>query len=176
MTFHSRITNELYFGTLPDWQKRPIDLLIAEGRVRGRSDRDIAYVLATAHHETSRFRRMEEYGRGRGKAYGNIVWLFDGKGVTYHGRGYVQITWLENYARMSMIVGRNLVSNPDLAAEHDIAAKIIWEGMIRGTFTGRSLADFTDFRLARQIVNGMDRAELIAGYAESFLDALKQEN
>lgn len=176
--FHSRVTNELYRGTLPGWQKRPLDLLIAEGRTRQRPLEDIAYVLATAHHETGRFRWMAELGEGQGRPYGEPVRLSARKFATYYGRGFVHLTWLSNYAKMGRIIDRDLVNSPDLAAERDVAAKIIWEGMIRGTFTGHSLADYinpgnADFRRARQIVNGMDKAELIAGYAETFLEALE---
>jgi len=46
-------------------------------------------------------------------------------------------------------------------------------GMYQGLFTGRKLADYvtasaTDYPHARRIINGMDRAQLIASYAEDF--------
>jgi hypothetical protein len=53
-----------------------------------------------------------------------------------------------------------------------LAYRIMSVGMIQGLFTGAKLADFVDgercdYRNARRIVNGLDRAELIAGYART---------
>ena len=49
-----------------------------------------------------------------------------------------------------------------------------------GTFTGKKLDDYvtlskSDFVSARRIINGTDRADLIAGYAEQFDDLLKAD-
>jgi hypothetical protein len=47
--------------------------------------------------------------------------------INYHGRGYIQITGLYNYAKASQALDLNLVSNPVLALHPDVAAKIlIW--------------------------------------------------
>lgn len=184
--FHKQIARELYFGSLPRWQREPIDRLVAEGRRRGQSNARIAYVLATAHHETARFKYDHEIGKGRGRDYGALLLLIRGQHRAYYGRGHVQLTWLANYAKMSIALslehGReiDLVNHPDLATVPEFASLIIWEGMFRGSFTGKNLADFIgpdgrDFRRARQTVNGMDKAELIAGYAEAFIDALNLE-
>jgi hypothetical protein len=48
-------------------------------------------------------------------------------------------------------------------------------------FTGKKLADYitknrVDYVGARRIINGTDRAKLVAGYARAFRDALKQAN
>jgi hypothetical protein len=53
--------------------------------------------------------------------------------------------------------------------------------MVLGLFTGKKLSDYIgpgkcDYVAARRIINGTDRARLIAGYARSFQDALKQAN
>ncbi len=47
-----------------------------------------------------------------------------GEGSKYRGRGYVQLTGKENYARMSKLIGVDLVKYPELAADPAIAAKI----------------------------------------------------
>ena len=44
--------------------------------------------------------------------------------------------------------------------------------MLEGWFTGMKLADAADFREARRVVNGTDRASQIAQYADAFLSAL----
>lgn len=175
----------LYKGTLPDWQSLPLKTLIEEGFRRDQSFERIAYVLATAHHETARFKYMEEIGRGEGRDYGESCLVIRGQREVYYGRGFVQLTWLANYARMSNLLSVefnqsiDLVNSPHLARTPAYASPIIWEGMIRGTFTGKNLADYinddgADYRNARRIVNGTDKAKLIAGYARKFEVALRR--
>lgn len=175
--FYARVTERLFKGSLPGWQREPLDRLIDVGAERGRSLEEVAYVLATAHHETGRFKYMEEIGRGEGRDYGESVLVARGRRETYHGRGFVQVTWLANYAKMGMLIGVDLVNEPEKAKEPATAAAVIWEGMIRGLFTGKSLADYirpgdVDFVEARRIVNGTDQASTIAAYAEEYAAAL----
>ena len=104
-------------------------------------------------------------------------------GMVYYGRGHVQLTWAKNYERMGKIVGEPLFDNPDLALKPEVSADILVEGMLRGRsskgdFTGKSLEDYfndsTDDPVgARRIINGVDKAVLIAGYYKNFLDALE---
>lgn len=73
----------------------------------------------------------------------------------------------------------DLVSNPDLALKPDIAYRIMLIGMNKGLFTGKKLSDYitdknADYINARKIINGNDRAELIAGYATDFENLLKK--
>lgn len=142
-----------------------------------------AYVLATAWHETGPASsslhltpRREIWGPTKaqlgyeGRAdLGNTL---QGDGKRYMGRGYVQITGRRNYHLASGIVGADLVGNPDLALQPSIAAKIIVDGMTKGWFTGKKMADYSGYEDMRRVVNGTDKAGLIAGYAEKFEDAL----
>jgi hypothetical protein len=53
-------------------------------------------------------------------------------------------------------------------------------GMKEGWFTDRKLSDYitlykSDFRNARKIVNGMDKADLIAGYAVEYDKLLRAD-
>lgn len=176
--FYDYVANALFKGSLPAWQQEPLDRIIDEGMLRERTLPECAYVLATAHHETARFKYMEEIGRGQGWDYGEPILIIRGKTVTYHGRGFVQLTWLINYLKMERKLGVKIVDNPDAVMESEIACKIIWEGMIAGDFTGKNLADYispqhADFINARRIVNGTDKADLIAGYAQEYEAALK---
>jgi putative chitinase len=128
----------------------------------------LAYVLATVQHETARrFVPVCELGRGAGMAYG----------TTYFGRGYCQLTWLANYALFGNLLKLDLVQNPDLALQTPVALQILFRGMVEGHFTGRKLADYLDttkrdWLNARRIVNGTDRAWLIASYAKRYAFAL----
>lgn len=145
-----------------------------------------AYLLATAFHETAKtMQPITEYGprsyfskydTGRlASALGNTPQA-DGDGYTYRGRGYVQITGRRNYAKASEALGVDFVGNPDLALRPDYAARILVLGCSEGWFTGRKLEDYLpgDYVGARRVVNGTDRAEMIAGYAENFEAALRQ--
>lgn len=148
-------------------------LLQAWGLYGDRSQRHLAYVLGTAFHESDRFRTMEEYASGaayEGRASLGNTHLGDGK--RFKGRGFVQITGRRNYVDWGNRLGLDLVSQPELAADRTIAARIAVEGMLLGTFTGKKLADYSDFVQMRRVVNGTDKASMIATYAEAFLKAL----
>lgn len=138
----------------------------------------VAYVLASAHHESAMGRLMTELASGA--AYENRADLgnhLPGDGVRYKGRGYVQITGRAHYRTFGGLVGVDLENHPDRATEPDVAARIVTIGMRDGRFTGRSLADFGsdgtyDFVNARRIVNALDRAAEIAAIARRYRQAL----
>ena len=132
--------------------------------------RQAAYMLATTKHETANtFAPIEEYGKGKGLPYGQPDPV---TGLVYFGRGYVQLTWARNYKSMGKALGLPLFLQPDLALRYDVAYKIMSYGMTHGTFTGVALSryineDKTDYQNARKIINGTDKADLIAGYASA---------
>lgn len=138
----------------------------------------VAYGLATAWHE-ARFKPIAEWGKGRGRPYAKA-----GKyGQSQYGRGLVQLTWDRNYewADRALGLGGSLLANFDRALEPDIAARILVKGMETGAFTGKGLGNYLSgesgtneqFRQARRIINGMDKAALIAGHADKFQAALQ---
>lgn len=155
---------------------------------------DTAYALATAWHETAHtmqpirefggtayLRRMydvEGQNPARARKMGNVT---PGDGPRYCGRGYVQLTWRSNYRKAGEKLGYPLEGNPELAMRPDIAAQIMRRGMAEGWFTGKSFrsylpaegpATLAEFKAARRIINGTDKADLIAGYAVQFQAAL----
>ncbi len=138
-------------------------------------DRWLAYALATTYHETDqKMRPIEEYGKGRGLAYGKPDEV---TGKTYYGRGFVQLTWKSNYEKMGKRIGVDLVSYPELALEVDNASKILFVGMIEGLFSGKSLKTYfnpsrEDWVGARHIINGVDKAQAIAVYGHHFYAAI----
>ena len=170
------------FGPLKQNQVTGLENLLKA--TEGLPIRHRAYVLATAWHETGPASsdlhmtpRREIWGptpaqqRYEGRAdLGNTQ---PGDGRKFAGRGYVQITGRANYHKASNIVGRDLVANPDLALDPEIAARIIVHGMTVGWFTGKKMEDYDAYLNMRRVVNGTDKADLIASYAMDFEKALK---
>lgn len=145
-----------------------------------------AYMLATVKREcANQWQPLEEFGKGKGRPYGVPVKVTDTDGTTYtntyYGRGYVQLTWKANYANMGakLGLGNLLVLHPEHALEPSTAYKIMSYGMRHGSFTGKKLADFihdnvTDYVNSRRIINGLDHAQDIAGYAQAFETLLRK--
>ncbi len=130
----------------------------------------VAYILATTQAEVDFNARNEDGIYSRSGACGE-----------YCGRGYVQLTHVENYERAGQVLGIDLVHNPDLANRPDVAAKIAVLGMKNGWFTTRRLGTFIhggtqDFTNARTIVNDSDRSQEIAAAAQRYNNVLKQCN
>jgi len=160
---------ELDPNGLSDPQKKGVAILVGAWNRFGDDDkRKLSYVLATVWHECAKtMQPIEEYGKGTTRPYGKV----DPKtGQAYYGRGYVQITWKENYERFGKLLKIDLVNRPELALDPEISAKIAVRGMINGGFTGKKLGDYfgakADWNGARKIINGRDKAELIASYAK----------
>lgn len=137
----------------------------------------LAYILATTRHE-SRFTPIEEYRATptQWTIYNRQNAYWD---TGYYGRGFVQLTHQDNYSKMSDLVGVDLVKYPEKALEPTNAAKILVAGMMAGSFTRRPLDEFinnntTDYYNARKVVNGLDRADLIKGYAQTIEKELKK--
>lgn len=128
-----------------------------------------AYIFATVFHETNAtFLPIKE-------AY----WLSEDwrkknlRYYPYYGRGYVQITWKDNYAKSSKELGEDFVKNPDLVMLPKYAFRILVDGFKTGAFTGKKITDYIngttkDYKGARKCINGTDKDSLIAGYAASF--------
>ena len=139
-----------------------------------------AYMLATIRHECAgRWLPIEEFGKGKGKPYGEPVTVVDSDGTrfvnTYYGRGYVQLTWKANYQIMGQALGLGnlLVLHPEHALEPQTAYKIMSLGMRKGLFTGKKLGDYVnaatcDYFNARRIINRLDQAATIQSYAQQF--------
>jgi putative chitinase len=178
MTFNRTVffgATHAHFGSLQQSQVDGFETIISAFEKTGNADpRHLAYCLATAWHETARtMQPIREYGRGRGKRYGAPV-----HGKVYYGRGFVQLTWDYNYKKAGAKLNVDLLNDPDLALEPAIAGSIMCQGMAEGWFTGRKLSDYFNAKVnspvgARRIINGNDRAQLIAGYHRVFLAALR---
>jgi hypothetical protein len=173
---------QLAYGALGEKQRQGLAFLI-EAIDKDTNVTDLrwaAYMLATVKHECAHtWQPIEEYGKGHGHAYGKPVEVTDAAGRrysnSYYGRGYVQLTWKDNYATIGrqLGLGDELVIHPEKALERNTAYAIMSYGMRKGSFTGRSLGSYIkdaacDYKNARRIINGLDAWERIKGYAERF--------
>jgi uncharacterized protein YraI len=172
-------------GALNESQRAGLESLLAAAE----ADADItdlrwlAYMFATVKHECAgTWKPIEEYGKGKGRKYGTAVTVTDPDGRSYsnvyHGRGYVQLTWDYNYRTMGKVLGNRLLYEPSLALDADVAYRIMSHGMRNGSFTGARLSRFIDgdtcdYVNARKIINGLDQAERIAGYAQKLETVLR---
>lgn len=187
--FFSQIKKEKLFNSIKQSQIDGMNFMLDGWEKSNLTDmRWLAYMLATAYHETARtMMPIAEYGKGKGRPYGKKIKMSRNGYTTpnqlYYGRGYVQLTWFENYDRMGRVLGVDLLNNPEKAMDPDIAFKIMLEGMTlgitnRGDFTGRCLEQYfnqtqEDWRNARRIINGLDKADAIAGYGQRFHRSLR---
>jgi hypothetical protein len=175
----------MFGGSLSQQQVDGFKIIFEAWRKVGSgNERDLAYILATAYHETARTMQpvRETLATTDAKAKerltkawksGKLPWVkSDYWSGGWFGRGFVQLTHRANYVKAGDKLGVDLVSDPSKAMIPEVSALILVRGMQEGWFTGMKLADAADFREARRVVNGTDRASQIAMYADAFLSAL----
>ena len=178
--YFDNVRNDLFGGAMTQQQVdgQSVILAVWEYQAGGTPMTDIrwlAYMLATVYKECAgRMWPTTEMGSQsylQGKEY-----------YPYIGRGFVQLTWESNYNKASAALGliddRDLVAHPEMALDSLISARIMFRGMAEGWFTGRKLGQYfnddTDDPVnARQIINGNDCDDEIAGYHATFLAALQ---
>jgi hypothetical protein len=178
--YFDAVRDDLFEGALTQQQVdgQSVILAVWEYQAGGTPMTDVrwlAYMLATVYHECAT--KMWPTTEGGSQSY------LQGKDYyPYIGRGFVQLTWEENYRNASSALGliddRDLVEYPQLALDSLISARVMFRGMAEGWFTGRKLGQYfnddkDDPKNARQIINGNDDDELIAGYYNLFLEALE---
>lgn len=186
-TFFDYARKAPFGGRLTQSQVDGLNRIMAAWERRGDGDdRKLAYVLATAFHETGG--RMQPVREGFAKTDAGARRIVASRrygkpdpvtGHVYYGRGDVQLTWPGNYERVGEALGLPLREDPDLALDPATSADILVQGMMRALYTpGHGLpryfgADDSDPIGARRIVNGTDKSRLIAGYYRNFLDSLQ---
>lgn len=183
--FYDSVRGSLFSGSMTQSQVDGMAVLLDRAEQEGTDDRHLAYILATTFHETAQtMEPIAEYGKGKNQPYG----LPDGPyNQVYYGRGFVQLTWYANYQTMQNALGsrwgdRDIVKNADKALDLDIATDVIFYGMLKGSFTGVGMPKYitvgdvetntTDFYNCRKVVNGLDCATQIQGYAQQFANAI----
>lgn len=154
--------------------------------------RKLTYILATDWHEGAKtMQPIKEFGNNTyfikrywenkpiRRQLGNLS-VQDA--IDFCGKGKPQLTGRTNYAKMSKVLGYDLVNKPNLMLDLKIATEVMFEGMLtgrslKGDFTGKHLGNYfnattNDPLNARRIINGTDKAELIKGYHNKFLVCL----
>jgi putative chitinase len=181
--FFAAVRADPFGGALSQSAVDGIEAILAAWDTYGDGDQNkLAYILATSLHESDRFKTMHEYwgpteAQKKYEGRDDLGNTEPGDGERFMGRGFVQVTGRRNYTAWSKRLGIDLVADPERAAEHEIAARILVEGMMLGTFTGKPLGKYVgagcDFYNARRVVNGLDRADLISRHALAFKAALQ---
>jgi hypothetical protein len=164
-TFFDHVRAEPFGGFLSGSQVTGLAYILDEAERRGPSDpRFLAYRLATTFHETreAMIPVREAGGEAYLKAKPYYPWV---------GMGLVQVTWEANGKKFGATKPEDLMSWP-------VALRALFDGMDQGVFTGRKLATYFSATVndpvgARHIINGSDKASLIAGYHAQFLAAIK---
>lgn len=173
------------FGSIQQTEIAPVELVL--GYIEQDASIELvewaAYLLATIRKEVGHnFTPIREIKDGSGgtiwRKYQSKYW-----NTGFFGRGYVQLTWRDNYATFDKLLGMGgrLLSNPDLALQHETAYKILAIGCVKGLFRkGFSLSKMLpkgvkpNYLAARQIVNGIGTKEAhqwaveLADYAERY--------
>lgn len=189
--FYDAVRETVFGGSLAQSQVDGIEIIQEAWEKAGDGDDfKLAYLLATAFHETARTMQpvRETLAKTDAKAKeiltkawkaGKLPWVKkDYWSSGWMGRGYVQLTHRENYEKAGRELGLDLVKDPSKAMIPEVAALILVRGCSEGWFTGRKLSHYispntADYIGARKVVNGTDRAALIAGYATSFYRAIE---
>lgn len=197
--FFTEVRDDPFPGTLTQSQVEGLNRLLDvwETEYADCDLRWLAYDLATGYHETgAEMMPVEEYGKGEGMKYGSPD---PETGETYYGRGDVQCTWRENYARLDKEFGLtgddSCEWHADNALDPIISAKALFQGSIDGWYRSDDQGKQTLARYfnaqdddpfgAREIINGDKNkipswsngkkiGDLIAEYYDGFLYALRK--
>lgn len=178
--------SRLFTGTLKPDQVKGLETVCSAAKAANWPLAFTAYALATACHETAytmqpvreAFWLSENWRRAHLRYY------------PFYGRGYVQLTWKDNYdkADRELNLSGQLTSNLELALDPDIAARIMVRGMQEGWFAAdrngkrhtmarhlpaNGAASVAQMTSARRIINGTDKNDKIAAEAMKFQQALQ---
>ncbi|MDI1256291.1 MAG: hypothetical protein PSV16_09320 [Flavobacterium sp.] len=188
--FFDHVRTNLFGGAMTTKQVQGLTNILNEWEANyaHHDDRWLAYMLATTHHETGRtMQPIEEWGKGKGLPYGSRFKMAKdaaGKRIPYsdtleifYGRGFVQLTWYENYDKAGKKLGKNFLHNAAGVMELSNATKILFFGMMEGWFTGKKLSNYfnattEDWKNARRIINGLDKWDLIKDHALKYYAAI----
>ena len=191
--YFNSVRGPLFGGSMTEQQVIGQEAVLLAWEVNPLSDdlRHLSYCLSTTKHESANtMAPVVEMGKGAEL----FIWRADPEtGQTYYGRGYVQLTWRDNYIKatdeLELYGNDDLEWHADRALDPKIASDVMFRGMMEGWFRPpNNLPKFfsdiaNDAYGAREIINGdkhiipswsngVSIGKLIAGYHEHFLAAL----
>jgi hypothetical protein len=167
-----RVSPELVMRMFPNTIKANIvahlPSVLAGLRACGLGDRDMVLMaLATIRAETEGFRPISEGrsgfntrvqpfdryepGTNVGRILGNTQ---PGDGALFKGRGFVQLTGRDNYRRIGHQIGADLLGNPELANDSQLAGRILGQFLKNCESRLRAALARDDLVTARKCVNG----------------------
>ena len=132
----------------------------------GIGDRAMALLaLATIRAESEGFEPIDEHPSAWNTAPGGHPYgLYDerrdlgnlgsGDGEAFRGRGFVQLTGRDNYARYGEQIGVDLLKRPDLANEPEVAAHLLARFLKEREAPLRHALASDNLAAARSLVNG----------------------
>lgn len=134
----------------------------------GLGDKDMVLMaLATIRAETGNFTPLSEFQSKFNTAPGGAPFgLYDNRkdlgnqgppdGANFKGRGYIQLTGRSNYQIHGAAIGlgNQLITNPALANQPDIAAKLLASFLKSKEAKIRAALKQNDLKTARKLVNG----------------------
>jgi len=196
--FFDTVRESLFHGSMTQLQVHGMEAILSEWEAQQLQDfRWLAYILATVYHETAKtMQPIAEFDKGRGRDYGKKLKMGGGPGKRiayetpdklFYGRGHTQNTWYENYQRLTKAAATqgktwDFLNDPDLLLQMEPSIWATFFSMRVGLYTGKKLADYFNEKVeglpdaalinARKIINGLDCAEKIAGYAKVFYNAI----
>lgn len=162
--FFDHVRAAPFGGALTGSQVDGLTRILDEAERRGLGDlRILAYRLATVFHETDKAMVPVREGGSDSYLRGKPYW-------PWVGMGLVQVTWEANGRKFGATKPEDLLSWP-------ISLRALFDGMDQGVFTGRKVGAYFTDKIndptgARHVINGSDKAALIATYHGHFLAAL----
>jgi putative chitinase len=193
--FFDTVRPALFNGAMSQDQVHGMEAILREWEAQQLTDlRWLAYILSTTYHETAKtMQPIAEYGKGKKYDYGKKLKMGGGPGKRiayetpdkiFYGRGHTQNTWYENYQRLTKAAATqgkpwDFLNNPELLLQMEPSIWATFFAMRVGLYTGKKLSDYftdkkEDWVNSRKIINGLDCAEKIAGYAKVFYEAIKE--
>ena len=107
------------------------------------------------------------------RIYGGRMGNADNEGYKYRGRGLIQLTGKYNYNKYGKMLGIDLVNNPELAADPEIARKLAAIYFKTAKDTGTNLSDINQIGKAVGYVDhGGGETRKRAGLARGFIEML----
>jgi putative chitinase len=193
--FFDSVRHSLFGGVLNQGQVDGMNYILDvwEAEHEDWDFRWLAYALATTIHETaSTMQPIEEYGHGGSAEYAQPD---PQTGQCYYGRGFVQLTWADNYLKADKEIGledeHSCYWHAENALDPAIAAEVMFRGMNEAWFrSGQNFSRYFNDAVddpwgAREIINGdktkvpswssgVNIGNLIKGYHLKFLDAIQE--